>query len=70
MFPGSDDDPTSGSQPRVGIGIAPSVGEDLLSPEAPIRLWPGPVIWATMPEAPVNENCDLGAPKDDIGSAR
>jgi len=56
MLPDTNRYPTSVFQVPVGVCIACPVLLDLRTPEVRIGLGPGPVNWAPVPEAAVDEN--------------
>jgi hypothetical protein len=58
MLPNPDDRPPSLLQALVGVAIPQPVGLDLLAPEVLVRLRPGCVFGAAMPETSVDEDRD------------
>ena len=59
MRPESQRRPTDGLESRVRIRISLAVGLDLLPPELGVSLRPRGMFWATVPEAAIDEDCDL-----------
>ena len=67
MGPYADHAPTVSSQTFVGITVAKSVGNDLVSPKFSISPRPRRVFGTSMPEAPVYEHSDSDAAKRNVG---
>lgn len=68
VLPDSDDQPACCGQPRVGISVAFAIPLDLAWP-VPLVCMRGSrsVLWASVPEATVNEHSDLCRTKHDVG---
>src|SRR5581483_2646418 len=56
VFPNPQDQPSGLPEPSIRVGVAPSVGLDLLPPELRIRFGPSAVLRAPVPEAAVHEH--------------
>ena len=56
MLPETDDLPSGLPQPRVGVGVAGAVRLELAAPPLGVRLGPGTVLGAGVPEAAVRED--------------
>lgn len=69
MLPHSDHLPAPGHEAGSRIGVTLPVPLDLLAPPAGVGFRPGGVLWATVPEAPVYEDGDLGAGEHDVRPA-
>jgi len=70
VLPRSDDGPTCLSQAVFRQAVPLDVGVELGSPPLGVRLGGDGVLWATVPEAAVDEDGDSGPREGDIGSAR
>jgi len=56
MLPNPHNLPSASGQSLIGIAIASSVGVDLVAPEFSIAFRPSAMLWATVPEAPIDED--------------
>lgn len=71
MLPNPHDFPSRSGQSLIGVAIASSIGLDLVAPEFSIVLRPSPMLWATMPEATVDEDgCSCTRENDVYASMR
>src|SRR4051794_33338127 len=68
VFPHTDHCPSRIEQRSVGSSIASLIGVNFLSPPRRVRLRPGCVLWAPMPEAPVNKDRNPCPREYQIGS--
>nr|WP_269150986.1 hypothetical protein [Acetobacter sicerae] len=48
--------PTQSAEALIGIGVSGAIGFDFVTPKLRVALRPRGVLWAAMPEAPVNED--------------
>jgi hypothetical protein len=69
MRPDANTDPTPTHQLPVGICVAPHVLFDLLAPPGGVRLRPCAVLWATVPEAAVDEHGDTCRSEHEVGAS-
>jgi hypothetical protein len=60
VFPNPNRHPTGTSETIVGIDITAPVLLNFRPPPVGVRLWPGSVRWAAMPEAPIDEHGNPG----------
>jgi hypothetical protein len=66
VLPDSDDEPPPFPEAAISIRVTSSVGRYLRLPPIPMLLRPCPMLWATVPEAPVHEDSDPGLGEDHI----
>jgi hypothetical protein len=66
MAPNTDHPPAFGLELPVGVGIAGAIGFDLGLPPRRIRLRPGPMCRAAVPEAAVDKNRHTGRTEDNV----
>jgi hypothetical protein len=59
MLPKAKDGPSSRPESDVRVAISTSIRFDFFSPPSRVRLRPRAVLWASMPEAAVDEYGDL-----------
>lgn len=69
VFPNTYHVPACVGQAVVRVSVAHHIGLNLLAPEGGIRLGPGSVLRAAMPEAAVDEDNHARWAKDDVGAA-
>src|SRR5262245_13391737 len=67
MPPNPHDLPSISPEPRVSVAITLLVRDDLGPPELGILLGPRRVLWATVPEAAIDEDSDTRAGESDVG---
>jgi hypothetical protein len=66
MTPDTDYPPAFGLELPVGVGIAGAIGFDLGPPPRSIRLRPGPMCRAAVPEAAIDKNRHTGQTEDNV----
>jgi hypothetical protein len=69
VFPHPYDSPPVPCEQRGCLTVAIGSPRELGGPPGCIRCRPHAVVWAAVPEASVDEYCNLGGPEDDIGPA-
>lgn len=67
VLPDPQADPSGFSKLLIGFLITLSISPHLLRPELSIRGSDGVVLWAPVPEASVDEDCDPRPPEDEVG---
>ena len=68
MLPDPYDVPSFAPEPFVRIPITPLIVGELFRPESGVRLRPGRMFRAPVPEAPVHEDGDAFRPEYDVRS--
>lgn len=66
VLPYPDHCPAQFLKARVGVSISLSILLDLVGPKVTVRLADRMVLWAPMPEATIDEYCDLPSRKYEI----
>ena len=66
MFPEPQNGPPEFAKSQIRVGVAKTIGLDLLSPEFGVALWPCRVVRAPMPETSVHEDGDSLSREYDI----
>lgn len=69
MLPDPDTQPSCLGEECVNLPVPIDVALELRSPVIRVGLWIRRVIGAAVPEAPIDEDGDTSAPKDEIGSS-
>lgn len=68
MLPDSDDAPSELGKHPIGIQITLAVGRDLLTPPRSVGLRHSPVLWATVPEATIDEHRHSCTDEHEVGA--
>ena len=66
VLPEPEDEPSELLEVVVGVAVASLVRRDLVDPPPPVRLRGGRVDRTSVPEAPVDEHCDLRTPEENV----
>lgn len=69
MFPNSDHLEASSSKSGTGLRITSPIRRDLVPPERSVRFRSDSMFGASVPEAPIDEDCDGGPWKEDVDIA-
>lgn len=70
VLPGSHHQPAGLTERYIVAPVTGNVGSKLGAPPIGVRLWSHCVLWASVPEAAVNEDRDLRPSQCDIGATR
>jgi hypothetical protein len=69
MLPKSQDAPAGSNEDGIGVAITTNILFYLGAPPRPVRLWPCPVLRASVPKAAVDKDRQAGAHEDNICAA-
>lgn len=69
MLPDTGYDPAHLPKPSISVAVPFCIAQDLGPPPLGVGLWPRGVMWASVPEASVNEHCESVAREDDVASS-
>lgn len=59
MLPKTNDGPTFGTKHSLNSTVTRYVSIDLFLPKLSVAAWNRPVLWTAVPEATINEYCEL-----------
>jgi hypothetical protein len=66
VFPETDDSPTGGTEGPFGGNVTFAIPAEFWEPVCTVGTWIAAVLWATVPEAAVNENSQTRAAEDKV----